>query len=330
MSLQLSTEQKVGLFFLVALVALAVMIELVEDWRPFETQNDYRTFFQSAVGIKAGDPVRLAGVEVGKIRRITLEDGRVRVDFYVVGGTDLRRDTEASIRQMNLLGGQFLGLRFGTPGSPPLPPSSEVPSVEGTNIDQLISNLDRNQEKAFGTLGKLLEESRTGFVDAVSRLDSIARKIDQGQGTLARLVNDPQLYDEVTAAVRDLKTVVGRLEGGEGSLGKLLADDSLYREASATLANLKVISGKARRGEGTLGRLVNDPELYDQTRNVMSRLASIAEKIDEGQGTLGQLVNDDSLYRDAKTTLHKVEKAADGIGDSGTVSALGTVVGTLF
>ena len=149
------------------------MIELVEDWRPFETQLAYHTYFRSAVGIKVGDPVRLAGVEAGKIRKISLENEKVRVDFYVVEGTDVRRDSEASIRQMNLLGGQFLGLAFGSPDSPPLPPGSAIPSREGANIDQLITHLDENQEKVFGTLGTLLEESRTSFVDAVSRLESI-------------------------------------------------------------------------------------------------------------------------------------------------------------
>jgi phospholipid/cholesterol/gamma-HCH transport system substrate-binding protein len=45
---------------------------------------------------------------------------------------------------------------------------------------------------------------------------------------------------------------------------------------------------------------------------------------------LGRLVNEDDLYRDAKTTLHKVEKAVDGISDTGPLSALGVVLGTLF
>ncbi len=62
----------------------------------------------------------------------------------------------------------------------------------------------------------------------------------------------------------------------------------------------------------------------------MTSARSIAEKIDKGEGTLGKIVNDDSLYRDARTTLNKVEKAAEGISDSGPISALGTVVGTMF
>jgi len=360
----LSTEKKVGLFFLLTIVALAVMIELVEDWHPFETQYDYRAYFKSAVGINAGDPVRMAGVEVGKIKGIGIEDNKVRIDFYVVDGTRIREDSVAQIRQTNLLGGQFLGLDFGSETSPELPPGTAVQTREGANVDQLIANLDRNQERVLGALGDMLEESREPFVEAVTQFDNIVRKIDQGQGTFGRLVNDPALYEEVQAAATNLKSVLGRIERGEGSLGRLLTDPALYDNASRTLAdlgeiasrvkegkgsvgklfvddelyvntsdalaNIRDISAKANEGTGTLGRLVNDETLYDESRGAMQRINSIASKIDDGKGTLGHLVNEDDLYRDAKTTLHKVEKAVDGLSDQGPLSALGVVVGTMF
>ena len=71
--MKISMEQKVGLFFLVSLIILAVMIELVEEWQPFEKQNRYHTYFTSAVGLNVGDPVRMAGVEVGKFKIITID-----------------------------------------------------------------------------------------------------------------------------------------------------------------------------------------------------------------------------------------------------------------
>ena len=41
----LTTEKKVGIFFLAALFALGVIIELVESWNPFAVEKDYRTYF---------------------------------------------------------------------------------------------------------------------------------------------------------------------------------------------------------------------------------------------------------------------------------------------
>ena len=58
-----STEQKVGLFFLATLILLAVMIELVEDWRPFEDQYAYVSYFNYAVGLKAVSDTHLLAHE---------------------------------------------------------------------------------------------------------------------------------------------------------------------------------------------------------------------------------------------------------------------------
>lgn len=360
----LSTEQKVGLFFLATLILLAIMIELVEDWRPFEDQYAYVAEFNTAVGLKVGDPVRIAGVDVGKVQQIGIEDHHVRVDFYVNREGIIREDTLAQIRQTNMLGGIFLGLDFGTAQGKVLSPGSTVRTQDSANIDQLITNLDRNQDRVLRPLGDLVDESRKPLTEAINRLERIVTKIDEGEGTLGRLVNNPALYDEMTTMSVRLNQVLARLENGEGTLGKLIedpalydnlnhtmvnlaelsdqiksgkgtlgkliADDKLYDEAARTVANLGQITDDLNQGKGSLGKMLNDDALYDNINSSMARINSIAGKIDEGQGTLGRLINEDDLYRNAKTTLHKVEKSVDGISDTGPLSALGVVLGTLF
>ena len=360
----LSNEIKVGIFFLAALVLLGIVIEFVEGWSPFEKKDAYHAFFVSAVGIRPGDPVRLSGVEVGKIKSIGIDESRVRVDFTVLTGTAIRADSTAAIQQTNFLGGYFLGISFGTSQSPLLAPGSPVPTDEAVSINQLISNLNRNQEKVLGELGNLLQDTRATFSDSIKRLNTIVTKIDTGEGTLGKLINDPQLYDELHGSLSGINKVMGRLLKGEGTIGRLLEDPALYEDAKKTFANFRDISEKMARGKGTigrllgdeqlarqttetfeslaeftkklnsskgtLGRLMNDPQLYDDAKVTMERFKSIAVKIDQGEGTLGKLVNDDSLYTHAQTTLKKVEKTVDGLGDTGPLSALGVVVGTLF
>lgn len=360
----MSVEKRVGLFFLVTLIALGGLIELVEDWHPFEEEYAYVAYFDSVVGISAGDPVRIAGVQFGKVTAITLEDTKVRVDFYVNNADKVLADSVAEVRRTNLLGGMFLGLTFGSPGAAQLPPGSQVKTREMASIDQVIDSFDRNQQRLLGGLGDIVEETKGKMIDIVDHLESVTAKIDSGEGMLGMLVNDRKLYDDLQQTVASLKALARGLENGEGTLGKLFADDALYDDAAAMLANLNEISArlkegegtigklftedelyddaadalaslrditaKTNRGEGTLGKLVNDDALYDDAQQFMEKAASIATKIDDGEGTLGLIVNDDSLYRDARTTLNKVEKAAEGLSDTGPISALGTVVGTLF
>ncbi len=360
----LSTEKKVGIFFLAALLLLGVIIEFVEGWTPFEKKVSYHAYFERAVGIRQGDPVRLSGVPVGKIEKIGIEKNMVRVDLNVFEGTEIRQDSIAEIKQTNFLGGHFLGISFGTPENPLLPPESAIPTRESVSVNELISNLNRNQEKVLGELGNLLQETRATFSDSIQKLNTIVTKIDTGQGTLGRLINDPELYNDLQGSLSGFRKVMSRLSAGEGSLGRLLEDPSLYEDAKKTFANFKTISDQMAQGkgtigrllsdeklyrqttealeslakfskklnsqEGTLGKLMNDPQLYDDAKIAMERIKNIAGKIDKGEGTLGKLVNDESLYRDAKITLKKVEKTVDGLSDTGPLSALGVVVGTLF
>ena len=84
------------------------------------------------------------------------------------------------------------------------------------------------------------------------------------------------------------------------------------------------------RGEGTFGKIVKDEAMYTDLKETAKNLNEITRKINSGEGTLGKLINEDKLYRDTTATMKKVEKAAEGIGDTGPISVLGSIVGTLF
>lgn len=347
----LTTEKKVGIFFMAGLTLLAVMLELGERWNPFEKNLHYMTYLASTTGLKLGDPVRLAGVEVGKITKIGISDSRVRVDFEVKPGTTIKTDSIATIRLTNLLGGQFLGISFGSPAASALPPGSEVKSRDIANIDVIVDNvsdltkdaksfindLNANQREVLTKISTMLDENRGNLRGAVSNLNSITTKMDRGEGSLAMLLNDKALYRNTTDLAASLRTVSTKIERGEGTLGKLVNDDALYRDAKGALANLndgskdiKEIAAKINRGEGSVGKLVNDETLYNELRDASKNIGAVAKKINDGQGTLGKLVNEDTLYRDTTAAMKKVEKAAEGLGDSGPISVLGSVIGTLF
>ena len=77
----------------------------------------------------------------------------------------------------------------------------------------------------------------------------IAGKINRGEGTMGKLVNDESLYTEVRDASRNIKEITKKINDGEGTLGKLVNDDKLYRDATATLKKTeKAMDGLAIAG----------------------------------------------------------------------------------
>jgi len=354
----LSVEKKVGMFFVLGLIILGVLLEVGEKWNPFEKNVPYKTFLTSITGLKSGDPVRLAGVDVGKITKITILTDKIEIDFEVKPGTQIRTDTVAGLRLTNLLGGQFLGLSFGTPKAALLPAGSVVTGKDVANIDiivdnvsdlakdfkALIINLNKNQEEVLHKVSAILDDNRGNLKGTITNLKNITEKFDRGDGSLALLLNDKKLYSDASSAMASFNGVAGKIERGEGTLGKLINDDTFYRDASAVVTDLKVgvkdlnagmrnvneITAKINHGEGTIGKLVNDDALYNQLRDATKDVGEIAHKINSGQGTIGKLVNEDNLYRDTTATLKKAERAMEGLGDTGPISVLGSIIGTLF
>ncbi len=349
--MSVSTEKKVGFFFIAGLILLGVMLEMGEKWNPFVHNIPYKTYLAGMTGLKVGDSVRLAGVEVGTIKKIGLEGDRVRIDFEVKPGTVIRSDSVATLRMTNLLGGQFLGLSFGTSTAPLLPEGSSVKSRDVANIDVIVDNvsdltkdakvfiadLNKNQNEIMGKLSSILDENRGSIKGTLTNINQITAKFDHGEGSMALLLNDRALYANASEMTSNLKNISGRIERGEGSLGKLMSDDALYNNAKGAIAGLndgarefQQIVAKVNKGEGSLGKLVNDDALYLEARDASKNVKEIAAKINNGEGTMGKLVNDDKLYMEATAALKKTEKAMDGLADSGPISVLGSIIGTFF
>jgi len=351
-------ERKVGFFFVLALILFGIMLEIGEKWNPFEKKIVYKTYLSTVTGLKVGDPVRLAGVNVGKINLITVQDQIVEIVFEVTPGTKIKTDTVASLRLTNLLGGQFLSLSFGSPSAPILEAGGTVKGKDSANIDiivdtvsdvikdakVMINDINRNQNEVMKKISLILDDNRANLADSITNFKSITAKIDSGEGSLALLLNDKQLYTTLKDAGENINSVALKIDSGEGTLGKLVNDPAMYNDLKSAISDvsdgagemgagfkeIKEVAEKINRGEGTLGKLVTEETLYTDLKETTKNLNEITRKINSGEGTLGKLVNEDKLYRDTTATMKKVEKAAEGIGDTGPISVLGSIIGTLF
>lgn len=121
------TTIKLGIVWLV-LSVFTVMIIVVFGQVRFHHTTGYSAVFTHVSGLRAGQFVRAAGVEVGKVAKVTLIDGdkQVLVDFTVDRSLSLDQATTASIRYLNLIGDRYLELGRGHSGQR-LAPGATIP-----------------------------------------------------------------------------------------------------------------------------------------------------------------------------------------------------------
>ena len=130
----------VGVFVLVGIVCLGYLsiklgkLELIGG-------NVYEVVaqFNTASGLKSGSAVEIAGVEVGRVRAITLNEDRAAVTLAVDNRVKLYTDTIASIKTRGIIGEKFLALSPGG-GGDPLKPGDTIRDTEsGLDLEELVS-----------------------------------------------------------------------------------------------------------------------------------------------------------------------------------------------
>ena len=133
-------ELVVGVFVLIGLLCLGYLsvklgkLEMISgDVYEVEAQ------FNSASGLKPGSAIEIAGVEVGRVRGITLNQDRAMVKLAVNNTIKLYTDTIASIKTRGIIGEKFLALSPGG-GGDPLKPGDTIRDTEsGLDLEELVS-----------------------------------------------------------------------------------------------------------------------------------------------------------------------------------------------
>ena len=331
----IATETKVGIFVVLGILVLTYFTVRVGQITVREVGYRIYTHVESAAGLDKNSPVRIAGVEVGKVEQVSLDGLKAKVTIHLPFKVKLPEGSKVFVKSAGLLGEKYIEI---VPGSGPqvIPAGGSIeeggPSTDVDRVLAQLSSIGDDIKKVTKTLGNVLggeEGQRTvkqlieGARETALHLESITQSIDRGQGTIGKLVKDDKLYVELKNTVASLNQLTRSIDRGEGTLGKLVKDETLYRETKETMASLNQIAQSIERGEGTLGKLAKDDSLFIETRETMkeakvtmANLSKVSQQIEKGEGTLGKLVKDESLYDDTKRAVKSITKAAEGIEET--------------
>jgi phospholipid/cholesterol/gamma-HCH transport system substrate-binding protein len=306
-----SLETRLGIFVILVAVAALVIIETLGGSDFFRRGYQVNALFDTVQELKVGDSVRMAGVEIGRVEKIALENEKVRVAMKLHGNAIVKTDSKATVRFTGLMGQNFVFIDFGSPNAPRAVDGTILATEERPDLNAIMAKLDK-AATGIENFGK----SFTGD------------KIDNLLGPLTDFIK--QNSGHLSATITNIENISGQIAKGEGTVGKLIYDQSLYDSALVTVTNLQNTVSSVRAGQGTLGKLMTDETLYNTTTASMTNLDQILLKIIQGQGTIGRLVNDQEFYRNARLTMQKMDKMADGLEDEGPLSVLGIVANNLF
>jgi phospholipid/cholesterol/gamma-HCH transport system substrate-binding protein len=297
-------ETIVGIFVVASLAALLVMVLIVAQQEGlFQEYAEYRTVFKNVSGLRAGSEVHLAGVTVGNVLRTSINpDGNMVVTFRVLKkfSDRVREDSRSTIGFMGLLGDKSLDLTPGSLQKPPIPPEGLIVSVEPLDITQLLARAGPSLDDAQKVLTNLVSITEgmaapgSDFGKIFAVLREIVSKVNDGHGTLGKLVNDPKLYGDTAEAMAQVRKFVDDLGTSKGLLGALIHDPAFKEQAVKAMAELQGTLANLNRTTAALKEAA--ARLPDMTKKLERFLTNLDRA---GKGLPGLVTEGQTLFGDA-------------------------------
>ena len=212
-----------GIFVLIALIVLSGFVFLISDISLFRPGINLKVIFGFANGLKKAAPVRLAGVDAGKVMDIRIfydsqtQNTKVEITAWLTGDTKVPVDSTAWINQLGLLGEKYLEIIPGKNYTSFLKNNDKLVGEDPIAMEEL-AEMGRK-------IGKKFESSIDGFNEAVNN--------DVGKKNLKELLeNAKQISDS-------LNTVLLRMKDGQGTMGKFFSDDKVYNDLEGFASDIK-------------------------------------------------------------------------------------------
>ena len=296
---KLSAEAKVGLLVIAGSVILLYMTFAVGKYQFGEKKGYVLTAtFDSVAGIDAKAAVRMAGVKIGTVEKVELEDSRAKVTLRIDPEVRIQRSTEAMVKTMGLLGEKYVEFVPVRPEKPrPAAPGESAYYQGGERVQATVSPSD---------VDKL-----------INQLSAISDDIKQVTGSLRQVLGTERGAQSMEDILQDLRQTTANIK--EFSYTLRSDGSELVMRLNELVASLNGVVGENR--DNLKVTMENVKEASKNAELAMASIENAARKIEQGEGTIGKLVNNDSMY-------NNIDSAAKGLTDYVTrIERIKTIVG---
>lgn len=208
-------EIKAGIIILASLFILSAAIILVGGSQFYQKFDTYYVMLMNAAGLETGSQVRLGGVKIGRVVKISPPDGPgkpISIEVGIKRGTSLYKGTKAFVTQIGFVGDIYMLLAIDKTSNELIKPGSVIPSEEQVQFNEImakavalsgsVDDLIRDINKIFSErnikeIEKLFENSNRAIVTGSANIEKIASalkgttdKIEHVLGEISGIVTD--------------------------------------------------------------------------------------------------------------------------------------------
>jgi len=275
----------VGIFIVLGLlIGVAAVFTIGGQRKAFVKSVRVHVLFDDVQGLQPGNNVWLSGMKIGTVKSIDFyHNSQVAVTLNIdkKAQPHIANDSKARISTDGLVGNKIVVISGGTDGAPSV-----------ADNDSLQSQRLAGTQEMFATL----QASNANLLAITGNLKTISERLNGGQGTLGKLINDPAIADHLQTSIDHLRTAAAGSE--------------------ALIANLEDFSTRLKQPDGLANQLATDTTVFNRIKVSAAKLNQAASQAteftaslrDAGEGIRQGLNNPNSP---AGTLLHNEDAGAD-------------------
>lgn len=276
---------KLGIFIFLGSTLLVLGIFLLGNKdQLFASTFTVKTYFENIEGLRNGASVRFGGIDVGAVKEIKIMDdasGRVEVAMRIKTEIKrfIRKNSVASIETEGLVGNKIVMITMGSESFEPISDGGIIQSKEPLGFAAVI-------EETQGILAFTKEMTKD--------LSEVMSKINRGEGTIGKILNDEELYNAATkltkSADQSLTNLTDDLKDVLVLFDKLGSGvENVVTNVNKVVADIDSLMTGVQEGKGLMGSLLTDKGKEAESLNqILENLVQVTEESKLGASRLAE------------------------------------------
>ena len=284
--MKIPKELKIGVYFLVMLIALVWGVNFLKGRDIFGKVNNLYAVFDEVEGLQTTSQVMIKGMKVGTVNRIKLDQKSEKfiVELSVKSGYKIPDNSTAVLFSNDIMGNKAIKITMGDSDGFLKDKDFIKTTVEPDMISALTDDLPKIKDSLMVT---------------VSEMNHIFAQIN-------KLLNDTTI-DNIATGMKHLSRTLNNFERLSITLNR--NSDKII----STLSNLDSFSANLKDNSDNISKMIaNFTDFSDSLKNIrlsdaVDEVNALLARLNSGQGTAGKFIYDDSLYLNLSGSLEKLD-----------------------
>jgi phospholipid/cholesterol/gamma-HCH transport system substrate-binding protein len=310
-------EFKVGLLAIATLVSLAYMsLKITSNQSGFGDYITYKSVIKDASGIFPKTPIKVAGINAGRIVKIELKGNTALVTYEVLKRVEIRKGSKLRVKTVGFLGDKYLEIYVGD-GDLVIEEGSLIDAFEGAGLETLTKDAAEILREV-----KDIVKSVKNSVAPEGEKSPVEIILKQVQEVLknSRLVTE-NINEVLSTNKGKIESLISKLEKAASSIEyqlntnnrQSIANDlsKVMKNADALTSNLNELVSDIKSGKGTMGKILVEEEIADEVKETIAGVKKIVDKVDAIRTELSVFSNVNTRYAGETTAELKIFPAPE-------------------